>query len=180
MAHGAASNTFTRIGRPFSILDTTTTTPQGPNLLSVLSAAQALHVPIMPITWQRARPEFERGGTSNINQTTINAKVSLAFKYVKKEGHPKIEDEMKRMIREITVLGQPAIRNCPNIVQLEGICWYIREQRIWPALVFEKADYGDLATFCKSSLGEHLSMHERLKLCMDIGNAVFYMHNHSK
>jgi hypothetical protein len=179
-----AQGGYSQMVRAYTAAGVTTRSiiPQGATFLSFLSAAQAVHIPIMPITWQRARIAFGVGGTSSINQTPINAQVSLAFKYVKEIRKCQDGDaELFEMItNEITVLGQSSIRNHPNVVQLQGICWDVGEEKVWPALVFEKSDYGDLSTFYESSSGQQLSMNQRLKICIDVGKAIFYMHSNSE
>jgi hypothetical protein len=180
----SAQGRYSQMVRAYTAADVTirSTIPQGPTFLSFLSAAQALQIPIMPITWQRARNPFGFGGTSSINQTPINAQVSLAFKCVR--GNKKCQDGdaklFERITNEITVLGQSSTRNHPNVVQLQGICWDVSEEKVWPALVFEKSDYGDLSTFYGSSSGRQLSTNQRLKICIDVGKAIFYMHSNSE
>lgn len=158
-------------------------TPNRHNFLSVLATAQALGIEFLPITWQSAREQIGQGGTSRINQAPANIQMSLAFKLVKDdEKLKKTEAEIFQMLsNEITVLGHPSIQEHPNIAKLQGICWDISSDgRVWPALVFEKSQFDDLYSFARRSIGKELDIHHRLKLCVDIGEAITYMHSHSK
>jgi hypothetical protein len=87
----------------------------------------------------------------------------------------------QNIIREMIVLSQPSIREHPNIIRLEGICWDIpQDDQVWPVLVFQKAHFGDLYHFSRSGAGRDLSMEDRLSLCIDIGIAIRDMHSNSK
>lgn len=157
--------------------------PTRHNFLSFLATAQALGIEILPITWQSAIKEIGRGGTSRINQAPANITTSLAFKQVKDEEKLKrTEAEIfQTLSNEITVLGHPPIQEHPNIVKLQGICWDISSDgRVWPVLVFEKSQFDDLYSFATRPIGKELNIHHRLKLCVDIGEAIIYMHSHSK
>ena len=77
------------------------------------------------------------------------------------------------------MLGHPSIRDHPNIVRLEGICWDVAPggERVWPVLVFEKARHRDLLTFMEQAEGKSLSLEERLNICADIAVAINHMHS---
>jgi hypothetical protein len=150
--------------------------------LTFLSAVQALKIDILPITWQGAC-QIAVGGTSIINESLVNVQASLVFKCFKEvEKLQKSEDSLfQTIISEIGVLGQRPIRGHPNIVQLQGICWDIStDDKVWPALVFEKSQYGDLSSFLATPIGRELDISARLQLCMNIGNAILDMHSKSK
>jgi hypothetical protein len=75
------------------------------------------------------------------------------------------------------VLGHASTRNHPNIVDLQGICWDVAsDDKVWPVLVFEKSQYGDLHNFTTLSIGRELSVADRLKLCVDVSKAISDMH----
>lgn len=157
--------------------------PIPPNFLSFLSTAQALGIDFLPITWQSVRQKIGEGGTSKISQASANMQMSLAFKRIKNDEEPrKSEAEIFDMLTsEITVLGHPSIQEHPNIALLQGICWDIStDGKVWPVLVFEKSQFDDLYSFATRPVGRELDIHHRLKLCVEIGEALMYMHSYSK
>jgi hypothetical protein len=162
------------------------------DFITVLAVAQKLQVEILPITWQSTRELAGRGKTSEISQSSINLQTSLAFKRVaKKDKRYEPEGQIfQSVINEITALCHPSIRNHPNIVELQGICWDIpvkediddneMVERVWPALVFEKSEFGDLGHFATMPICRELGFKDRLELCMGIGIAVADMHCNGK
>jgi hypothetical protein len=51
---------------------------------------------------------------------------------------------------------------------------------VWPVLVLEKSQYGDLYNFATLPVGRELCFAKRLKLCVDVGTAISDMHNNSR
>jgi hypothetical protein len=109
-----------------------------------------------------------RGATAEISQSFVNTWLSFVFK---RFTLSKISEEdehraFEALITEASVLAHPAIRQQPNIINLEGICWDISKdgERVWPVLVFEKTEYGDLHRFIGSDVGRAMGFHEKLKL----------------
>jgi serine/threonine protein kinase len=163
------------------------------NFITFLAAAQKLEIPFLPVTWQNNRQLLGRGGTSQISQALINQRTSFAFKRVaEKDKLFKSEEEIFRcLINEITVLDHLVEQNHPNILELQGICWDISndsqhdteetplqpsdDYKVWPALVFEKSQYGDLYYFAGLPVGQRLNVEERLKICQDVGNAIAHL-----
>jgi len=87
----------------------------------------------------------------------------------------------RALTNEIIVLGHRSIREHPNIGHLQGICWDIApDDTPWPVLVFEKSEYEDLYDFAQRPIGRAMGIDERVKLCVDIGSAIQYMHSISK
>jgi Protein tyrosine and serine/threonine kinase len=161
------------------------------DLITFLAIIQKLQIDILPITWQAARQPIGIGATGRINEALINLHTSFAFKCVadkQKEAvaNPQNKDVTKErilqaFINEIMVLGHASIRNHPNIVELQGICWDVgSNNEVWPVLVFEKAQYEDLYNFATLPIGRELCIAERLKLCVDVGTAIYDMHFNSK
>ena len=79
------------------------------------------------------------------------------------------------------MLEHPIFRDLEGIVKLRGICWDIAETgdhgyKVWPVLVFEKAEHGDFGQFIESKRGKGLSFVERLELCVGLGTALMEMH----
>jgi serine/threonine protein kinase len=153
------------------------------DFLSFLGIAQTLKIDFLPITWQPALENVGHGGTAEIRQALVNLQMSFAFKRLTPAELPQsITDETKSfrtLIAEISVLGHPSIRDHPNIIRLEGICWDVVPggEKVWPVLVFEKARHGDLHTFMEQAEGKRLTLEERLNVCADIAMAVNDMHS---
>ena len=154
------------------------------NLLSFLANAQAMEIEILQVTWQSAQQkEIGHGGTSRVDQAPANMQTSLAFKRIDDATKlKKSEAEIFHMLsNELLVLGHPSIQEHPHIARLQGICWDVSSDgKVWPVLVFEKAHFEDMYRFAIRPIGKELDIHQRLKLCVDIGEAVIYMHSHSK
>jgi Protein tyrosine and serine/threonine kinase len=146
------------------------------DFVTFLGLAQRLEIDFLPITWQPKLDVIGKGGTAEIWQTLINVQISFAFKRIKQSRQARLDESkiFQDLILEIAVLGNEVIRNHPNIIRLEGICWDIQpgEEKIWPVLVFEKSQYGDLEKFANSDRGKIMRFEDRLRLCVDIGTAI--------
>jgi serine/threonine protein kinase len=155
--------------------------------ITFLAVIQKFGIEILPITWQAMRQPIGIGATGRINEALINLHTSFAFKCVadrQKENNSE-ERIIQAIISEVIVLSHPSIRNHPNIVELQGICWDVvsgdkGNNKVWPVLVFEKSQYGDLYNFAMLPVGRELGFLERLKLCADIGTAISDMHVSSR
>ena len=103
----------------------------------------------------------------------------LAFKRFHDSENP--DTGFLPMMMEVLILGQPPIRNHPNIVDLEGICWEIKPwtekgtEKVSPVLVFEKASW-DLQQFMNVRKSMNMEFEDRLKICADVGGAVMALH----
>lgn len=158
------------------------------DLITFLTMIQKLQIDILPIAWQVARQQIAVGETGKIRQAQIDLQTSFAFKCVadrqKEDGRGERQVERKTisaLINEIIVLGHTSIREHPNIVDLQGICWGIMpDDKVWPVLVFRKTQYGDLYNFAALPIGRELSIGQRLKLCVDVGTAISDMYCNSK
>lgn len=160
--------------------------------ISFLTAAQELAVPFLAITWQANSGASGQGATSEINQALVTEQMSFAFKCVSdidKLRTPE-EDIISRLINEMSLLQHAQIHRHPNILPLLGICWQVSaidsrqwrndnmpSNKVWPVLVFQKSQFGNLKEFAESSQGRKLSTHERLKICIEIGDAIQHMHS---
>src|SRR5271154_3930657 len=130
--------------------------PPAPELpydfINFLAVAQWRDVDFLPITWEPALDSVGAGATAEIRQSLINLQLSLAFKRVHLErlcpGH--YRNAIRALISEALVLGHPVIRRHQNIIRLQGICWDVRPDNVWPVLVFKKSQYGDLKRFMMS------------------------------
>lgn len=153
------------------------------DLITFLAVIQKLHIGILSITWEEARQPIGRGATGEINEALFNIHTSFAFKCVsKRQKDSKSEgDIFSALINEVVALGHASIRQHPNIAELQGVCWEVttNEQgidKVWPVLVFEKTQYGDLYNFATLPVGRELGFAERLRLCVDVCTAVSDMH----
>jgi hypothetical protein len=148
------------------------------DFISFLGVAQRLEIDFVPITWQPALDNVGEGGTAEIREALLDLQMSYAFKRIKQS-----QQDESRIFRELTseilVLGHGSIREHPNIIRLEGICWDIPpgDEKVWPVLVFEKTQCGDLETFANSDAGKIMCFEDRLKLCLDVGTAVKDLHS---
>lgn len=149
------------------------------DFLDFLAVAQTLKIDFLPLQWQPALDSIGEGGTAKIHQALINVRMAFAFKRFKR---PLTATEEIRtwhaLIAEISILGHPAIRQHPSIVNIEGICWDIAagEQKVWPVLVFEKTGCGDLKRFMTEGAGRKMSIEARLDVLFDVAHAVRDMH----
>lgn len=153
--------------------------PDRYNFISFLATAQALQIEFLPLVWDTARESLGTGGTSVIHQALMNVDTSFAFKTYHKRGRTE-EQVFRILINEMTIMSQAFVREHANIAQLQEICWEISsDDKPWPVLVFEKADFGDLDHFARHR-GKDMKIDQRLGLCLDIGRAIMDMHANRK
>lgn len=151
------------------------------NFLSVLGMAQWRKIDFLPITWQPAMEQIGRGGSARIQQSPVNLQIDFAFKRLSLAAES-LSDEnalYRALTTEIGVLGHHRIADHPSILKLEGICWDIDpcSEKVYPALVFEKAVYGDLGSFKTSELFQNFDVASKMLLCAHVANAVADMHS---
>ena len=115
------------------------------------------------------------GGSGTISQSTFDNKMPLAFKRFHNSDDS--DGDLLPLMSEVLILSQPPIRNHPNIVDLEGICWEIKPmtEKAAPVLVFEKASW-DLQQFMNVREGMDMVVEDRLKICADVGSAIMALH----
>ena len=145
------------------------------DLSAFLSIVQECDVDYLPITWQPALNTLGVGGSGTISQSTFIAEKPLAFKRF--HDSEDSDDGFLPMMSEVLILSQPPIRNNPNIVDLEGICWEIKPstEKAVPVLVFEKASW-DLQQFMNVREGMDMSFEDRLKICAEVGDGIMALH----
>ncbi|KAI1198425.1 kinase-like protein [Nemania serpens] len=167
------------------------------NLITFLAVLQHLQVPILSITWDSQKKLIGGGRTGRTAETAFSLHSGLAFKRIG-------DDEKARdagneiflpLINEIAILRHAHIDGHPNIAELQGISWDITPKahiaddvdeltrqrdafNIWPVLIFQRSEHGDLYQFSRSAEGRKLSIGDRLKLCLDVGNALAAMQSH--
>lgn len=152
------------------------------DLITFLTMVQRMEIDLLPIAPEVARGVIGGGATSDVNESLINIQTSFAFKRVSDSQKTLPESQvLKALTNEISILGQPQIRQHPNIIHLQGICWDVEsDTKIWPTLVFEKTELGDLHTFLSMPIGKALNLDQRFKICKDVGKAILDMHSTSK
>ncbi|KAI1109889.1 kinase-like domain-containing protein [Nemania sp. NC0429] len=167
------------------------------NLVTFLAVLQYLEVPTLSITWDSEKKPIGGGRTGRIAESSLKADSGLAFKRIGDEEKARDagNEIFLPLIKEIAILRHRHIDGHPNINELQGISWDItpkshtadetagltrREDafNIWPVLVFQKSEYGDLHQFATSPEGRKLSISDRLQLCVDVGNVLATMQSH--
>jgi hypothetical protein len=153
------------------------------HLLSCLAFAISHDVDLIPIKWQ---PDFEdspdyvlEGGTSRINKLRATVQMSFIFKRVRVLDQFKqldIQGTYRVLLKELATLTHTPIREHMNIVRLEGLCWDFDNEKMYPALVFERAACGDAFAFFNSMESHGLSFEDKTRLCADIGKALLTLH----
>lgn len=149
------------------------------DMIAFLSAAQWRKIDFLPITWQPALNTAGRGATAEIQQSIINLALTLYFKRFWTSSDPsEISKCYRAIISELCILGHPSIKQHPNIVKLQGICWdVISEDKVWPVLVFKKAKYGNLYQFLASDEASLLKPNQCINLIAGVAHAVEFMHS---
>lgn len=157
------------------------------DFLSFLAISQYLRIDILPITWQPALEDSGEGGTAQISQSIINAHLNFIFKRTNLSSpvsQKKWADSLtyRALISEVRVLRSKHIRDHPNILQLQGICWEVVSvpQTVRPVLVFEKAQLGNMRAFMESNLGKSLCLEDRMHLIVALASALRLMHSHGE
>ncbi|KAF2852781.1 kinase-like protein [Plenodomus tracheiphilus IPT5] len=145
------------------------------DVISYLTVASAWHVDIIPYTWLPSLGDIGQGQSGTIQQSIANLQTSFAFKTFDDLG---VREAFNEATSEIQVLGNPSIREHPNIIELEGICWNILPGgEVRPVLVFEKTDLGSLFTFMETKRSDPVSIKTRLQLSTEIIQAVSKLHS---
>lgn len=147
------------------------------SFIALLGLAQRLRIRFLPITWQAALGRIGMGGQARINQALVNFQISLAFKlFSRPQQHP-----FREIVQEMVALSHPVVLNHEHIATLEGICWDIPDDdQVWPVLVFQMSDLGDLYRFGKLETFKNLSINDKLNLCADIGIALRDIHHNGR
>lgn len=177
----ATLTSYYKSGRSLSSVSAAETPPSelSLNFLTFLAVSQRRGIDYLPITWQPALESVGSGSTADIRQSLINLQLSFAFKRIHLERLTtnSQRDAFLALISEVFVLGHPAIRGHENVIRLEGICWEIKKEEVWPVLVFKKSPLGDLNRFMTTSAGRTLGIKERLSLCEGVAAALMTMHS---
>jgi hypothetical protein len=156
--------------------------PETPSdLIAVLGLIQYLDIPFLHITWDPGLDDLGEGATSEVHQSLVSNSINFAYKRTKHASPQAIQ----ALMCEMTILCSPVVRQHPNVLQLQGICWNeVQDDEVdggvKPILVFEKAHHGNLEEFLGSVVGQKLAFSTRIKLCRDIALALLAMHSSSE
>ena len=150
--------------------------------ISFLAIAQYYEIDFVSVTWETGRGKAGSGATSEIWQSGASRNVDFAFKRMKLAEGSSADNEEKAynaLVSEISILRHPLIQHHQNIVNVEGICWEVplNGEKVWPVLLLEKAQLGDLDSFMLSAEGRAMTMRERLGICNDVANAIIALHS---
>jgi serine/threonine protein kinase len=153
------------------------------DVTTFLASLQEWKVDILPITWQAAQQPIGAGATSRIDEVSQTVHRSFVFKRLSdKHKEPAMKESSLRMIlNEIAILSHTRVREHPNVIELEGICWDVEsESQVWPVLVFDRTNWGDLSDFVDKPEWKTLTATLRMNICSDIGRAMSFMHDQRK
>ncbi|KAL9120619.1 MAG: hypothetical protein Q9187_002827 [Circinaria calcarea] len=155
------------------------------DLIHFLELIQQYKIDLLPLRWQSALGSLGDGATSHVAESPLNIRTSLAYKRAFHSGGQEQDTdtdyEIFRVLAvELSVLAYPPIRNNPGFVRLEGISWEILpdNRAALPVFVFEKAPHKNLQSFISSDYGKALNIRDRLKLCIQIADALTILHSY--
>ncbi|KAK7422181.1 hypothetical protein QQZ08_009649 [Neonectria magnoliae] len=142
------------------------------NLLTCLACAQARNIDIVGFSPLEAQGELGRGGQAVVGQTRASTDAVLAFKRPNSERigtvlsttstRRRVENVYRDVATEMLALSEPGIRGHAHIIQLQAISWEVhkirtwffgRKLRVWPILVMDKAELGDLQCYMATEQG---------------------------
>ena len=148
------------------------------DLISFMGLMQRYGVDLLPIKWQPALADLGRGGSASVSQALINIQTSFAFKRVT-FTNGETEECFDRLVKEVSILRHPELRNHDSLIRLEAYCCEILEEpeQISPVLIFEKAPLGDLQSFMLSERARSISSSVKLDFCSDIARALSALHS---
>jgi hypothetical protein len=159
------------------------------NLVTFLCIAQTLSVDLLPITWHSALEQAGIGATATLRERLVNVSLSLLFKRV----HPRhfahlpeaVAERMtfKTLSTEMWIARHHGVVKSPYLINLEGVSWDVeKDGRVWPVLVYEKAEHGSLEEFLKktSVTSSHTSaltsFSEKVQICAQIAQGIATLH----
>ena len=165
------------------------TTVSGHNFLTFLGIAQYYQVDFLPITWDFALSTASVSGTAKIYESLLDVGRGLVFKRtrilgLRDDDSVDENDEgqtYSALVAELSILCHPLLRTHSCIIKLIGISWEVSQfgDTIWPIMVIEKAQLGDLNYFMTTHIAEKFTFEERVRLCADVASAVTALHAYS-
>jgi serine/threonine protein kinase len=157
------------------------------NFISFVALAHQLEIDFMDVTWQPALHLLGAGGSSQIHASNLVTKqLTFAFKSsIPRRGRLQLSQmgadrqRFRSLVSEVLVLRHPEVRNHPNITKLLGVSWDVRNNSVWPVLLFPKADEGSLEDFIHGSKGTNASLEELIRICADVALGLDTLHGNS-
>lgn len=145
-------------------------------LISFLAQMQKSNLDLLPVGSQPYLKAFQLSGIASFRQSSINSRMDLVFK-----GFYETFGNYRTVRQNVECLAHPVLRQHPNIINVEGICFDIHPDKallgnVRPTLVFERSPLGDLRVFMASHEGARVLVEDRLRLCSDIGSALMTLH----
>ena len=157
------------------------TTTSGHSFLTFLAVAQYYNVDILPFTWDFMLESAGPSGTAKIYESRLDVNRDFVFKRTRITNSLYADDVQtyNALVSEMSILCHPLLRQHPNIIKMKGIAWEITEKGdgVWPVIVLDKAQLGDLNYFLNTKLGKSLTFEKRLGLCADIASAIRALHS---
>ncbi|KAI0543381.1 kinase-like protein [Xylaria curta] len=161
-------------------------------LLSCLACAQHRRVDFTGFSWINAQGTLGRGGQGVVAQTRASVDTVFAFKRRRPTSQGPLniwaaaakDHAFREICSEIMALGHEDLRRHDNIVQLIAISWEIENVKdwkfksntvIWPVMILEKAELGDLGRFLRGK-GVETDLMTRLRMCAGIASALGVVH----
>ena len=148
--------------------------------ITFMSVVQWSHADILTMTWHPELESLGEGDSGEIRQAVIDLQTNFAFKRLKRRND--LASSYRAVMSEILVLQSPSIRSHPNVAKLIGVCWETDAGSgdIWPVLISEKADCGDLREFMGTESGRMMSIQARVQLCIDVARGILELHDASR
>jgi len=166
------------------------------NILTCLACAQQRDIDLVGLSPFEAQGQLGQGGQSTVMQTRASVDTVLAFKKPNSKGvgswlstrslTKRIENVYRDVATEIMALSEPGIRDHPNIIQLQAISWEVQNirtwtfkkvPRVWPVLLMERADHGDLQDYLATKEGRELNFEDKIEFCHGIASAIAAAHS---
>ena len=121
-----------------------------------------------------------RGASGAVHIISVSGKEGIAYKRFHITRDFTEEDTYRALVCEILVLEHPTFKRHPNIQTLLGVAWDVQQllgvpYRVMPVLVFKQAEHGNLYDYMDSEV----PFLQRVRLCIDIGEAIKAMHSFS-
>ena len=163
-----------------------TETPKKTNsLLTFFAIVQHYEIDLVPYMYEMEVLLAGSGATSNIRQKHLSKEAGLVFKVIRIRDACGIDDKeatYNALISEISVLAHESLRHHPGIVKIECVSFEVVEDdtQVWPVLVLQKAQYGNLDQFMRTEHGRKTTLKDRMEFCIQIASAVLALHTHGK
>ncbi|KAI1324289.1 hypothetical protein F5Y16DRAFT_381466 [Xylariaceae sp. FL0255] len=164
------------------------------NFWAFLGYCQKLDVPLLPMSWHTGLGELGHGGQGQVHESFQRPAFGWAYKrlkpsrmlremqqlstpYPQRQVLRELRGMYRTIIAEIKALTKPELRECPYVVDLEGVTWEMLLPEIFiPVLVFQRSPIGSLKEVIISAQRSKPTFATRLKLCRDIALGLHWLH----